>query len=571
MNGRDRRITFGRMESQAVSRATVWCAVMFMTSGGVAACTNDSAVTSLVSAAATSITFDSAAPISVPTQRDVYFVVDVRDAQRNPLFKSTVEWTTSNPSVLQLDQRIQGVRVRFQSLAAGTAVVTATVGALHASRAVTVHPPGPVAGLIISDVPAQSLGTTYQLQWAARDADETMLPLVLPRFESSDTAVLRVSTAGVITTYAEGTATITAVVQDKFAQQGVTVLAGERAFLWTESAGMTDLGVPQGFVTSRAHAISASGLVVGSAGSIGARERRAVSWTANALGGLRVLPTLVLGGRSEAFAVNISGDIAGYATIGDGRRHATIWSADGDIQDLGTLPGGSESVALGMNDAGHVVGWSTSALGSQAFVWTRADGMRVVGNSLQSVATAISRSGTIVGMADSLPFTTNAIGPLRLPTPAIAAKGIAMSVNDSGESVGVVSQCLYLPAYDECDASGAALLTAGVFWAGTSAIEVHALRWLSSDSWAITGGDFSNATCINNQRQVGGTNVAGVAVIATTNSSAVEAARTIGTLARRSYSSPSAINSVGQVVGWSGNRREYGWSGNWLVARSSSP
>ena len=49
-----------------------------------------------------------------------------------------------------------------------------------------------------------------------------------------------------------------------------------------------------------------------------------------------------------------------------------MWSPDGTIEDLGNLPGQSGGWATAINDSGVVVGSN----GDDAFVWTRADGMR---------------------------------------------------------------------------------------------------------------------------------------------------------------------------------------------------
>lgn len=91
-----------------------------------------------------------------------------------------------------------------------------------------------------------------------------------------------------------------------------------------------------------------------------------------------------VGNSSIATAINDSGMIAGYSSMGTGNPgHAFIW--DGSLHDIGTLPGGSYSEALGINNNGDVVGVSDHAIASghlfQTFLY--AGGVMVnIGESL---------------------------------------------------------------------------------------------------------------------------------------------------------------------------------------------
>ena len=68
------------------------------------------------------------------------------------------------------------------------------------------------------------------------------------------------------------------------------------------------------------------------------------------------LGTLPGGSGSEAWGINASGEVVGYASNSSGYQHAFLYS-NGTMKDLGTLPGlYSASCAYGINASGQVVG-----------------------------------------------------------------------------------------------------------------------------------------------------------------------------------------------------------------------
>ena len=135
---------------------------------------------------------------------------------------------------------------------------------------------------------------------------------------------------------------------------------GYRAFLWTPSAGMQNLGTLAG-PHSYATAINDVGQIAGhstltdSASSLD----RAALWTAT--GGWVDIGTLG-GPRVEPVALNNRGQVVGTGSLIAGGnaprfpKHAFLWSASGGMVDLGTL-GGASSAAAAANDSGQVVGW----------------------------------------------------------------------------------------------------------------------------------------------------------------------------------------------------------------------
>ena len=128
-----------------------------------------------------------------------------------------------------------------------------------------------------------------------------------------------------------------------------------------------------------------------------------------------------LGGlRSMAFAINDSGQIAGWAETADGVEHASVW-VKGRIADLGVAKGGSR--AYGINNAGEVVGailanvpyWRSKEAvsqppplrnnaGGEAFLWQRGTvtvlEKAITGHSgewLLTSAADINDAGQVVG------------------------------------------------------------------------------------------------------------------------------------------------------------------------------
>jgi probable HAF family extracellular repeat protein len=161
------------------------------------------------------------------------------------------------------------------------------------------------------------------------------------------------------------------------------------ACLWTltDPTSPADLGTLPGDVTSQAWGLNVHGQVVGWSGDGDGRRREAFRFdpeerTMVALG---MLPG---GVTSEAHAINAAGQVTGWSHVpcspaptGDDTgdvpcrvSHAFFYDPDADrLLDLGTL-GGEESHGRAINDAGLVVGDAQAAANlRRAFVWSPAD------------------------------------------------------------------------------------------------------------------------------------------------------------------------------------------------------
>ncbi|HEX7517532.1 MAG TPA: DUF3466 family protein [Chthoniobacterales bacterium] len=131
---------------------------------------------------------------------------------------------------------------------------------------------------------------------------------------------------------------------------------------------IADLGTLKGEVYSRATGINASGQVVGFSGAKpdDSSANRAFIWSAST----GMLDIGTLGGASaQAFGINDSGFVTGTAQVADSSRlgvtHAFIYQPlsiprpnTKKMIDLGTL-GGNDSYGMAINANNHVVGYST--------------------------------------------------------------------------------------------------------------------------------------------------------------------------------------------------------------------
>jgi probable HAF family extracellular repeat protein len=115
---------------------------------------------------------------------------------------------------------------------------------------------------------------------------------------------------------------------------------------------MQDLGTLGGDRRARLYGVSADGAVVVGWAENAAGQWRAFRWTAS--GGMQDLGTLG-GDWSEAWGVSADGAVVvGYSDNAAGQDRAFRWTASGGMQDLGTL-GGYWSVAYGVSADGSVV------------------------------------------------------------------------------------------------------------------------------------------------------------------------------------------------------------------------
>jgi probable HAF family extracellular repeat protein len=185
-----------------------------------------------------------------------------------------------------------------------------------------------------------------------------------------------------------------------------------RAFRWTETGGMADLGTLYGAAASKGLAINRQGQVVGySEPALGPVQ--AFIWSDTA--GMVDLGRLGGGlGDAAAQAVNDAGMAAGSSTAPDGNSHGFAWTRAGGMVDLGTV-GGIDSYATLINNAGQIAGYSAvnnaDGFNYHGFVWNKASGMVDIGtlSGLGSAALAMNAAGQVAGVSDTTDLYQHAI------------------------------------------------------------------------------------------------------------------------------------------------------------------
>jgi len=248
-------------------------------------------------------------------------------------------------------------------------------------------------------------------------------------------------------------------------------------------------------LSSSAVGINNAGQVVGSMRTHG-KQDRAFLWSAST--GMRDLGTLPGSKGITANGINDAGQVLGESVEMTGPStmayHTFLWSVSTGMQDLGQLTSnGSIARMSAINKAGQLVGVSPPGNGSHAVLWSPSAGMHDLGRlgglgqPMCFEAHAINAGGQVVGMANIYNSTaaiqhaflwTASDGMYDLDSPDNRYSN-AMGINDSGQVVG------------------SALLHGGE----------HAFLWSPTAGMrdlGTLGGRFSHATCINNKGQVAG-------------------------------------------------------------------
>jgi probable HAF family extracellular repeat protein len=140
------------------------------------------------------------------------------------------------------------------------------------------------------------------------------------------------------------------------------------AFLWSKTAGWTDLGTLKGG-NSYAVWLNRSGTVVGASTSSKYPDGVVVYWDTT---GIHPIGTLHGGASSAPGFISDSGQILGDSTVTGGASHAFIWTKGKGMKDLNNMiPKNSGWVlhhASSINSSGQIVGYGTINGVDQAYL-----------------------------------------------------------------------------------------------------------------------------------------------------------------------------------------------------------
>ncbi len=177
--------------------------------------------------------------------------------------------------------------------------------------------------------------------------------------------------------------------------------AGALAFRWTPSLGVQSLGVLPSFTHSYALAVSGDGTtVVGSSQGPGGFQS-AFRWT-DAAGMLPLIPASQTTPQSTARAVNRDGTVVvGSMSTLSGER-AFRWTPSGGVVDMGLPVGATEAAGSAVSDDGDTVaGWAVypgADRPQRAFRWRQETGFEDVGclpGMTEPRVTAITADGVL--------------------------------------------------------------------------------------------------------------------------------------------------------------------------------
>jgi probable HAF family extracellular repeat protein len=192
---------------------------------------------------------------------------------------------------------------------------------------------------------------------------------------------------------------------------GSADVAGQnRAFRWSQDAGVQFLSSPGG-VTTAAYGATANGALLVGAIRIGIIDLEACMWTS---GGDPVRLGTLFGYHSTARGVSSDGSVVVGMARSQFAERAFKWTSASGMTDLGTLgtpwPQARSNARACSGDGSVVVGESSGLSGDRAFRWTPAGGMVDLGTlgGTNSSATGTSFDGGVVVGVSETPTGTSA-------------------------------------------------------------------------------------------------------------------------------------------------------------------
>jgi hypothetical protein len=189
----------------------------------------------------------------------------VKDQNGNAMTGQTVTWSTSNAAAATVNT--SGV---VSGVAAGSATITATSAGKSGTSAITVTAVAPVVTTVTVTPASASIvaGTTTTLQAMVKDQNGNAMTGQTIIWSTNNAAAATVSSAGVVSGIAAGSATISATSSGKSGTSAITVTAasGGGTLLFQENFEDANLG-SRGWYDNGSAQISTAEHIAGSTGS----------------------------------------------------------------------------------------------------------------------------------------------------------------------------------------------------------------------------------------------------------------------------------------------------------------
>ena len=356
----------------------------------------------------------------------------VKDQNGTVVTNRVVTWSSSNPAIATVAGGVvTGVK-------AGTATITATSEGKSGTAAVTVT--GIPVGSVTVTPASKSLLVTqnFALSVTVKDSTGAVVTDRPVTWSSSNTSVATVSSAGVVTAVAPGSATITATSETKSGTSAVTV----------SPVPVSVVVIQPGQDTLLANAtVQLTAVTEDSVG--GVLAGRAVTWSTN---------------NPSVATVSLSGLVSATSTAGKATITATSEGKSGTSSITVVVPIATVTVAPATKTilAGDTAPFTATAkdaqgnvLAGQAFVWT---------SSNPGVAT-VSSTGTATGTGVGV-TTITAAGGGKSGSATLTVNAASISVTPSSDST-YVGQTATLTATAK-DKNGNPVTAQGFSWSSSA-------------------------------------------------------------------------------------------------------
>src|SRR5438309_1635827 len=362
----------------------------------------------------------SPAPASVQVGQTLQLTATPKDSAGGILVGRTVTWASGNTSVATVSPSGQ-----VTGVAPGSATITATSEGKTSTAAITVTTV-PVASVTVSPATASvAVGQTLQLTATPKDSTGTALTGRSVTWVSSNPGIATVSSNGLVTSGAVGTATITATSEGKAGSAAVTVTPVPVASVAVAPA-TASIRVAQTVQLTATPKDSAGGTLAG----------RTVTWRSGDTTVATVSPSgLVTGmapgsasitatseGKSSTAGITVTPIPVASVAVAPATASLTV----GQTAQLTATPKDSAGTAL----TGRTVTWASSNT-SMATVSSSGLVKGVAAGTATITATSEGKAGTAEGTVTLVPVATVVVSPAPATLPLHGTIQLNVTLKDA--------------------------------------------------------------------------------------------------------------------------------------------